>query len=71
MDYELELIYEGIVVRRLSIRKLSKEIGIPKSTIHYRIHNQIKRRSNSFDYSRITRQLFINSHPRVTKFIDY
>lgn len=70
MEHELELIYEGIVLRRLSIRKLSKEIGIPKSTIHYRIHNQIKR-SDSFDYSRITRQLFVNSHPLIAKFIDY
>lgn len=54
------LIYEDIVKYKLSIRQASSYLGIPKSTIHYRIHHQIKR-DDPIIYRAICTQLKRNS----------
>lgn len=45
LDEILESIFKCIVIDRMTIRETANTLGVPKSTVHYLIHHDLKSES--------------------------
>lgn len=45
LDEILESIFKCIAIDRMTIRETADALGVPKSTVHYLIHHDLKRES--------------------------
>ena len=45
LDEILESIFKCIAISKMTIRETADTLGVPKSTVHYLIHHDLKRES--------------------------